>query len=404
MTAAVLSLFLLWLLFLLLVPKREWDTIRERLRQTKLGDRAYLFGTPALFGPGRLAAALGEALRFVETGIPLYLLARWAEANGRHRRALAAMASPPEAPPAPKAQAVSVRQYAMPPMAWRREWEAELLRNESESSIAESESAVVAVHSRSSCSLRIRTLGVFQLASDGEDLTAQLLHHPVLCFIWLYVLTHQVVRPAVSLHRQLLAEEAFPGVEKEVQRNRLRGRLLEIRRLLPVAIGERLRVGTEFVEFQLDATEFDVHIIRQTADEWAGRAGLLPRQGVAEVEAAMALYTGEYLPIWDELDQRLTGGRGAAGELVRSVRLLMEDAYIRLLIGLGHHYGARRDPRRGIPLLEEVLRRQPDREDVANLLAAAYRDTGQPSRARQLETTYRTDVTQPRPKFDTEKR
>ena len=109
-------------------------------------------------------------------------------------------------------------------------------------------------------------------------------------------------------------------------------------------------------------------------------------------EAGIASYAGEYLPIWDEVERQTTGGRGSAGDLVRAVRTLTQDLHTQLLLRLARHYQARRDGPQAIPLLEEVLRTRPEREDVAQLLIAEYRDTGQTMRARQLETTYRPEA------------
>jgi hypothetical protein len=74
------------------------------------------------------------------------------------------------------------------------------------------------------------------------------------------------------------------------------------------------------------------------------------------------------------------------------VRTLTEDLHMQLLVRLARHYQARLDSAQVIPLLEEVLRSRPEREDVAPLLIAAYRDTGQTMRAQQLETTYRQEI------------
>jgi plasmid stability protein len=121
----------------------------------------------------------------------------------------------------------------------------------------------------------------------------------------------------------------------------------------------------------------------------AAGSGLLTDAGIRAIEAGIASYVGEYLPIWDEVERQTTGGRGSAGDLVRAVRTLTEDLHLRLLLRLARHYRARRDNPRAIPLFEEVLRSRPERQDVAQLLIAEYRDTGQTVRAQQLETTYR---------------
>ncbi len=285
-----------------------------------------------------------------------------------------------------------VRKYAMPPMAWRREWEASLLRKVAEAPTPEAAGVeVVAVKpvSPSGAFLQIRTLGTFQLLCDGEDLAPTLLRHPVLSFIWLYLLSHRAVNPAVPVPRQLLADEVSPGIDAEQQRDRLRKRLNDLHGDdFPRALAERIKLEWDMVRFDLEGTDFDVASIQRTAEEWGASIGLLPKEGVAAIEAAVAASNGEYLPFWDELDYHVTRGRGTGGELIRSIRQSVGDTCTRLLVRLAYHYRARRDGARLIPLLEEVLRREPEREDLAKLLAAAYRETGQTSRLRQLEIRY----------------
>src|SRR5437660_12599504 len=95
-----LTFLSLWLLFVLLVPKRGFGTISERLRQTVRGDRMHLFGPPPRPGWGRPSAVSGETVRLIETGIPLYILGLRAEAQGQRQRATAVVVSepPPSAP------------------------------------------------------------------------------------------------------------------------------------------------------------------------------------------------------------------------------------------------------------------------------------------------------------------
>jgi DNA-binding SARP family transcriptional activator len=390
-----LALLALWVLFVFLIPKRGLGTISERLRQTAQGDRIYVFGPPPQLGSGYLAALAGEAMRLIETGLPLYVAGLRAEAQGQHRRAAVVLVREPLPAAPPKARPSRPRQYAMPPMAWRREWEATLLREDSEATLTELSTIPLPAGAPPSPSslLRIRTLGTFQLLYQGEDLAPKLLARPTLCFIWLYLLSHAALQPSSCVHRQLLAEELTPGVGSDQQRLRLRHRLYAYQRVLPAAIAQRIRLEGDLVRLEAAGTSFDVASLQKTADEWASGTGLLPPDAVAELETSAAMCDGEYLPIWDELEERLTEGRGAAGELVRSVRQLVQDLQVRLVLRLAGHHQARRDLPHVIPLLEEVLRRRPDREDVANRLAAAYRQSGQSGRAEQLETTYRADFT-----------
>ena len=141
--------------------------------------------------------------------------------------------------------------------------------------------------------------------------------------------------------------------------------------------------------FDVEPDEFDIARVQQTLTEFGSGTGLLTDAGVKAVQAAVSDCGGEYLPLWEEVERETTAGRGAAADLVRAVRTLADDFHIQLLVRLARHYQARRDDGQAVPLLEEVLRRRPDREDVAQLLITGYRETGQMTRAAQLETAYR---------------
>jgi len=390
----MLSLLAIWLLFVLLVPKRAVNSLAERLRATAQGHRVYAFAPPADLGRRFAMSDLGEGVRLIQVGLPVYLLCLWAEARGRRRRLAMPSTTTSPLPPAPKAHPPVRRQHVLPLMAWRREWEATLLSRSPHASgpAAAAMQALAQLPPQLSAPLTIRSLGNLQLLCAGEDLTARLLRAPTLCFIWLFLLTHAAARPRSAVHRQVLAEEAFPGIDPEQQRGRLRGRLSDLQHDLPAVLADRVKVDGDLLRLDLDTAEFDVARLRSTADDLAAGTGLLTETGIKAIEAGIASYAGEYLPIWDEVERQTTGGRGPAGDLVRAVRTLTEDLHMQLLVRLARHYHARRDGPQAIPLLEEVLRSRPEREDVAQLLIAEYRDTGQSMRAHQLETTYRSET------------
>jgi hypothetical protein len=382
MMAAMSVLFAALIFFVVLIPKRRVGRVSERLQQSARGDRVFVFGPPPSFGRGFPGAAASELIRLLELGLPIYLFALRAEAQGHWHRTVLDSRSKTVLPAATKARWTPPRQYTMPPMAWRREWEASLLSRAQ----ASTESALIST-SRPTETLRIRTLGMLQIFDGDVDLAPGLASHHVSCFLWLFLLSHAVVHPDVAIQRDLLADEGSPGFDVEQQRARLRGRLRDLMDL-PTALTECIEITGETVRFKLDRGAVDVVFLRGAADEWDERPGLLPPDGITEIQGAMARYAGEYLPLWDELEERITGRRGVGGELVRSIRLLAEDAYCRLMLRLAQHHHARRDVARAIPLWEEALRRAPEREDVATLLTAAYRQTGQPTRARRLEFVY----------------
>src|SRR5437868_6640103 len=130
----MLSLLAIWVLFVLLVPKRAVSSLALRLRTTAQGRRTYVFAPPAELGRAFAMSSVGEGIRLIQVGLPVYLLCLWAEARGRRRRLAIPSATTSPLPPAPKAHPPVRRQYVLPPMAWRREWEATLLSRTAEAS------------------------------------------------------------------------------------------------------------------------------------------------------------------------------------------------------------------------------------------------------------------------------
>ena len=114
---------------------------------------------------------------------------------------------------------------------------------------------------------------------------------------------------------------------------------------------------------------------------------------VAEASRILDETEGEFLPDWEEIEKETNGGRGAAAEYVRTLREVAETARV------GHHGRTwppttwpARNPAKAIPLLEQALERQPEREDLARKLRAAYLETGQHSRAAEIQKDHALDA------------
>src|SRR5436305_14335865 len=84
--AITVSLLAIWLLFVLLLPKRAVNSLAERLRATVQGHRVYVFAPPAELGRGFAMSGLAEGIRLAQLGLPVYFLCLCAEARGRRRR------------------------------------------------------------------------------------------------------------------------------------------------------------------------------------------------------------------------------------------------------------------------------------------------------------------------------
>ena len=71
-----------------------------------------------------------------------------------------------------------------------------------------------------------------------------------------------------------------------------------------------------------------------------------------------------------------------------ALRAAAETARVDLMGALAANHLARQEPHKAIPLLERALERQPDREDLARKLVAAYLETGQHTRAAEIQKVH----------------
>jgi hypothetical protein len=221
-----------------------------------------------------------------------------------------------------------------------------------------------------------------------------MLSRPVLAFLWLYLLVRALLNPRDRVMRTELADELTPGLATEKQRKRLTDRLWDMQHGdLPKPLADRVVIEQDD-SLRLDLTRCTLDLLRlQTlANECSGKNGLLPPDLAEEASRMLDALQGEFLPGWDQLENEVTGGRGTAGDLVRDLRQRAEAARVNLLGALAADYLARREPARAIQFLEQALERQPDREDLARKLRAAYLETGQVARAAELQRDHALDA------------
>ena len=94
---------------------------------------------------------------------------------------------------------------------------------------------------------------------------------------------------------------------------------------------------------------------------------------------------GIFLPDWEALEQKVTAGRSSASGVVEEARADVERWRAVLLVALADAYSGRGRPTAAIPHLERVVRSHPENELATKKLVAAYLETGQAERARQLQ-------------------
>lgn len=430
-------------LILLLVPKRGLDHVRERLSDLRVGRRRWFFEPPPanramqLEGTRALAA---DGLQMFELGVPLFVASRLAEQRSAQlnlerqgrwtdspKALLAAhlrgsmteaelhgqLASRSLPLPAAKAVVKTVEARPLISVKWWLERQAmahamatsngeahprpaaiaTVAEGEADSDAEESDGeGESAAASADPGHLRIRTFGRLQLLQAGQDYAPLLMAKKMLAFIWLYLFVRRLLEPEGLVNRGAFAEEYSPGLSPPKQNKRLRGRLTDINEDLPTALSSRVVADRLHLNLDLSNSSIDIVRLQEVARLCVDQKGLLAPDLVAEARRMLDETEGELLPGWTEIEAETNGGRGGAREYVRTLRELAETARVDLMGALAADQLARQQPRKAIPLLETALEHQPEREDLARKLVAAYMETGQHSRAAELQKDHALEV------------
>ena len=235
--------------------------------------------------------------------------------------------------------------------------------------------------------LRIRTVGRISLEGGARDLTATLLERRILAFIWLYLLTQSASGPDGRVQRSALGQEVSPLMDGSTQRVRLRGQIRDLQKLAE-PLGDRVKIDGELVGLDLAGCEFDVEELRALVAKCRANPLLSTSLKRRASRLLAEMGSGLYLPGWEEIEHRATGGKGDAGQLVTAVRAQVSDLRADLALALGHALLAAGQPADAIPSLEDALGAAPLREDVARVLVSACLRSGQTSKAEALEAEY----------------
>jgi hypothetical protein len=232
--------------------------------------------------------------------------------------------------------------------------------------------------------LRILTIGRLQIFVKGADVTEELTGKPMLGFVFLHLLTREIHLRGSAIRRLALAEEVSPGLPVAQQLRRLRSTLHDLQRKLPETLASRIKVEGDSVSFDPSGIELDVDWLRWFDDAVRGRTLLDPdleRRLAFHLESVAA---GEFLPGWEDIEQKVNGAKGVAGELVTDVRRTVDRLRANLSIALARSYLAAGQPAKAARPLESVLPTATDRDDLQRLLVSVYQQTGQHKKAAEI--------------------
>jgi DNA-binding SARP family transcriptional activator len=236
--------------------------------------------------------------------------------------------------------------------------------------------------------LKIHGIGRLRLFSGTDDLASSLEDKPVLDFLFKYLLTRSVLgQPPPG--RDALAEELSPGLPESSRRKRLRKQIYDLQKDLASPIAAQIHATRTHVWLELDGADFDIDELRDLANGIRQRGSMIDAELAAEIHAKLdETEAKEFLPGFEELESKVNGGNGTAGDLVAQARELISNQRAELVCALAEYQEAIGHPEAAIAHLQTTHEALPGRQDIARLLVVAYLRTGQTARASEVRRQY----------------
>jgi len=231
--------------------------------------------------------------------------------------------------------------------------------------------------------IAIRTFGGLRVVEGGKDWAAALNARPVMAFVWLRMVVAAVRQGAAGVMREEIGRQTSPGLDRETQLRRLRNLLYQGLRELPDALRSRIVVEPQMLKFALTDCSVDAIELLELSAQCAGRTMLSPALEV-RVRRAVDRSGDPFLPEFESVEDLATDHHPTCGDMIRSVREQLLTKRVELTMVLADTYAGEHKPADAIAVLEPALKAYPERRDIAQRLAAAYRAAGREDEARGL--------------------
>jgi DNA-binding SARP family transcriptional activator len=233
----------------------------------------------------------------------------------------------------------------------------------------------------------ISTFGGLHIREGGQDWAQALRSRSVTGFVWLRLLVAGVMKPGSQVARHDVAGQASPRQSRDVQLKRLRNVISKGLPELPPVLRDRILVMPESMSFNLEDCEIDAIELINLSAATAGRRELSPTEA-ARVQRVLSACQGTFLPEFEAIEDFATDRHPTCTELIRELResLVEKRVELSLLLADAHLRAGR--PADAVRVLEPPLTDRPQREDLVDRLAAAYRGAGREAEAKALEARY----------------
>jgi hypothetical protein len=241
-------------------------------------------------------------------------------------------------------------------------------------------------------SVKIQTLGRLRVwGITGEEVSSLILEHPILSFLFFYLMVVGLEGSQAVVQRGDLADELYVGaMDPSSKRDRLRRRLSDLKSDFPKGVGDFVRADGENCWFDLEGCVIDAAELIRLGAECATMqvSGDESADLVGSLEAALRASSSGFLGFWADLEERVTSSRGGAGQHVENVRIRIENARLAIASYLGRVHLVASRPDRAVLVLQDCVDQHPEREDLARSLHEAYIRLGRRVEAEALANTY----------------
>ena len=234
--------------------------------------------------------------------------------------------------------------------------------------------------------LLITAIGKVNLTLPWKDLTPDLIRRPVLGFLWLYLYAREMRKAGDRLTRSSLIDEVAYGVTDP--RARLRGYLRDLSHL-PAPLGAMIKVEDELIGFDLLGQETDVDELRDSVEHMKQGGPTVPDSEILHAQELLRdMGDGVFLPGFEDMEKRVTKGRGIAGQVVAEVRAQVLTLRADLAVATANVFLDRGRPADAAAVLDPIVAGSEDRDDVVRTLITALRESGQHNRAAEIRRRY----------------
>lgn len=233
----------------------------------------------------------------------------------------------------------------------------------------------------------VSTFGGLHVREAGRDWAQALMSRPVTGFVWLRLLVAAIRDPAAPPRRDDVARQVSPGLSRDVQLKRLRNVVAKGLREMPPVLRDRILVQPEVMSFTLEGCEVDAIELLKVSREFDGRQELSANQA-AQVQGILSTCQGAFLPEFETIEDLATDRHPTCTELIRELRETLISKRVELSVLLADAYLRTGQPARAVGVLEPAVSDRPQRKDLADYLATAYRGAGREAEANALNARF----------------